>query len=165
MRAPVYLLLLWFSLLVQVTWAEPLTVRAAHPDMPLLLAVWFGLTADKRSAGVCGWGLGLAVDVMSAGPVGLHAFLYLIIALTIAVQRKALPGERNPLVHAVPAFAAVLFVHAAVPAMAAKLGGRGMELPLRAATADAVLAGIVGPVLFAILFRLPTGWSAKPAKV
>jgi rod shape-determining protein MreD len=164
MRLFAYVFLVWLSLLVQVTWVEPLSVRAARLDMPLLLAVWFGLTADRRAAGFCGWGLGLATDVLSAGPAGLHALLYLLISLTVASQRKALPGDRNPFVHVVLALAAVLLVHAAAPAASARLtGGAGGMQPGRA-LADAVLAAAVAPVLFALLNRLPTGWTADRAR-
>jgi hypothetical protein len=64
----------------------------------------------------------------------------------------------------VVALAAVLLVHAAVPAASARLTGGVGGMQLSRALADAVLAAAVAPVLFALLNRLPTGRTADPAR-
>lgn len=162
MRWLTFPLLVWFALLFQATWAEPLAVRGARLDVVLLLAVWFGLNADRREAGFCGFGLGLAQDVLSVGPVGPHALAYLGLCLLLANKRKHLAPDQ-PAAQMALAFGVVLIAHLAEP-LILKIAGGGTSPRFGSAVGDALLAGLVAPLLFGLLCNCKTGWTAKPAR-
>jgi len=168
----VYLILVWLAVLLQSTVpaaAELAGQRAggwgrlffviARIDWILLTVVWFGMNADRRSAGLCGWGLGMAADAFSVGPMGLHAILYFVVAHSIAGRRRLI--AQRPVTIALTTFIVVLLMRLMVPPILSRFGDNPMPVPWGRAFSAALFTGLAAPLIAAGLQRCRTGWDAK----
>ena len=102
----------WFLLLIAAAlvsgalltrWLPP----GLRPDLLLLMALYAGLRAPRPDALRAAWVAGLLKDLLSAGPLGLYALLYLGVAFAVGRLVEWL-SARSALVQGVTAFAAFL---------------------------------------------------------
>ena len=126
MRRLIWALLLIACLLVQ---AGPLARRVPpelRPDPVLLLALFAAARAEPAEAlGFC-WVAGMGRDLLSAGPLGQYAMLYLLVGLAVAQLRRLL-DVRLAVVQASSAFLAYSFVEGVCLATTAlTLGNRAV---------------------------------------
>lgn len=56
-------------------------------DLPLFLLIGLGFAARSHNAAILGFVLGLAVDLFQFGPFGLHAFVFCLVAWSLAEAR------------------------------------------------------------------------------
>lgn len=73
MRVPLYVLAISGGTLVQSTVVPVFGIAGVVPDVPLVLVVLLALHRGSEAGGLTGFGLGLAQDVMTGGPLGIHA--------------------------------------------------------------------------------------------
>ena len=66
-------LLLLFAALVQVTWAQHLTVLGVFPNLVLVVAVAIAWTHGQRAGLAAACAGGLVLDLEAPGPLGPHA--------------------------------------------------------------------------------------------
>jgi rod shape-determining protein MreD len=91
-----FAIVLYGVIAVQASLAPLMAVHSIRPDLPVVAAVYFGLTAKPQDAVVAGWLIGLAIDLSSVGyaeysNVGVHAlFLGLIVWLMVKARELAL---------------------------------------------------------------------------
>lgn len=86
MRWGVYLLLLLLAWVLQSTLLPLLGVRWL--DLLLVLALVYGLAAPVADARLAAWFTGLAQDLASSGPLGLHAFVLGLAVLGLTYVRE-----------------------------------------------------------------------------
>jgi len=121
----------------------PLSVSAAYrPDMFVVALVFLALRTTRRNALAICWLTGLVADVVSAGPLGLYALLYL--AAGMVILRLRTETERRPAVSYVPyAFGAalatrILYRFITSPGLLGGFSGRHGIILLTSAVATAV---------------------------
>ena len=146
MRRLTWALLLAACLLAQ---AGPLARHLppeVRPDPVLLLAIFAAARAEPAEAlGFC-WAAGLARDLLSAGPLGQYALLYLAVGMGMAQLRKLIDA-RLAIVQAASAFLAYSFVEGmglAITALA--LGNREIVSNAGALISGALVTAAVAPL-------------------
>jgi len=80
-------LLAGLFLVVTVRWPVSYTSWGVTPAWPFLLVLLLGLRARVQPAVVLSWCTGLGVDLLSLSPLGLHAFLFGLVALVLVRVR------------------------------------------------------------------------------
>lgn len=69
--------------ILAVRWPTTLADLGLQPWWPFLFVLLVGLRVRLAPAVVGSWSVGLAVDLLSLSPLGLHAFLYGLAALAL----------------------------------------------------------------------------------
>jgi len=83
---------LWFGVFLFVV----LSLQSSHvfqiyqviPDMLLIVFALFAIFQDRFTAEILGFCMGLAVDTLTGGWFGFHAFLYTFVAWFVGVYQK-----------------------------------------------------------------------------
>ena len=73
MRLPLYVLAVSGGALVQCTVVPIVGVGGVVPDVPIVLTVLLALRYGAEAGCLTGFALGLALDAVAGGPLGLHA--------------------------------------------------------------------------------------------
>jgi rod shape-determining protein MreD len=73
-----------------------LEINGATPQLPIIFVVFWALWADPQEAFRFSWGLGLAWDLVSPGPLGFHALVFGILGLTLANLGRWLNRDSTP---------------------------------------------------------------------
>lgn len=130
-----------------------------RPQPVLLLALFAALRTEPYEALAICWLAGLACDLLSAGPLGQYALLYLVAGAGAAQLRRLVDGRR-PLVQAASAFLAYSFVEGiALVATALVLGNPAILSNTAELFSGALVTAAAAPLacwLFG-LFRKPLG--------
>lgn len=116
-----------------------------RPDLFVILAVFAALRAEARTALPLCWLTGLAQDLLSAGPPGQYALLYLAAGAAIVAGRAKLDSRS-----ALTAVTLVSAVVAATECVAAWVSGREGLWP-----APGAFRGIAGASLVTACVALP----------
>ncbi len=69
------------ALIVQASFPDRLSLMGVKPDLILLLVIFYAVHQGSRAGIICGMLLGLAVDSLSAGIVGVNVFCYGMVGL------------------------------------------------------------------------------------
>lgn len=150
MRWGVYLLLLLLAWVLQSTLLPLLGVRWL--DLLLVLALVYGLAAPVADARLAAWFTGLAQDLASTDPLGLHAFVLGLAVLGLTHVREWVNNNlwwARWLVAFTVALPAqlILFLHQRFLGDAALSWGRIIS--------DSLLTSVVAALLAAAILGLP----------
>lgn len=104
-----------------------MAVGRVAPDLVLAVAIFLALVAPTYPALYAAWGLGLARDMTSGGPLGAWALLFLLAAAGVILCRRHFYIEKAPARLAVSVLAAVA-VNAAYLAAEGATSGRRVPL-------------------------------------
>ncbi len=70
-----FVLISYFMLIFQATLINSISIASVKPEIILLLVVFFALYNGSKAGMFCGMILGLCVDVLSGGIVGINSFV------------------------------------------------------------------------------------------
>ena len=170
------MLLGYLAVVLQTTLVPRMALGPAVPDVLLVVVVYVGLTAPPYPALLTGWGVGLAKDVTSGGPLGAWAALFLGVAgLVVVLRGRFFLGRtvaRALLVGLVAVGVGLLYL--AVCALSGAGDAAAVEgsapVPvcwigcLGKASADAAYSALLAVPLFKFLYRLraPLGLLDQP---
>lgn len=135
-----------------------LGMGGARPGCLLILVLYVGLWGRPAAALGVAWACGLTKDLFSAGPIGVHALMFLGVAAGVAALRHYLFIER-PFTQVVVALAASVACEAVHWAFLAAVhlhrrlpGGAGDAL------VGALYTAVLAPVMLALLRRTRSWW-------
>lgn len=144
----------WAAVLLaaELTLLERWSVRGARPEALLALACFAALFAKEPNQGLLAcWIVGMLKDVASAGPLGLHALLFVGAGWVVLQVRQVLFPE-SPLTQLAVAFIAACWVNAVAAAVVALAAG---PIPLKVVVLktllSAALTAVFAPVLALVL--------------
>ena len=154
MRWARFLLLAATLVILLVRWPAGLTAVGLLPWWPFLLVLLLGLRARIAPAVSLSWLLGLSVDSLSLGPLGLHAFLFGLTALALARIRGHLFAA-HPATQTVLALVLTLLVTLAL-LVRLNLAEPDFRLPghVPAAVLLSLLTGAAFPLVASLDLRL-----------
>jgi rod shape-determining protein MreD len=136
------------ALAAELTLLERWSVRGVRAEALLALACFAALYARESKQGLlAAWLLGLLKDVGSAGPLGLHALLFLGAAWGVLQVRTVLFRE-SPFTQLAVAFVAACWVNAAAAAFVSVTTGR---IPVGVIVGKTLLSGLLTAVLTPVL--------------
>src|SRR5579884_3280045 len=98
MRWPMYFILAYLSVALQVGLTPHLAYHGAAPNLVLLAAVFIAMHAPRDAALLGCFGLGVLQDLLTQQPPGLFALSYGLMALFIVGAQQAVYRE-HPLTH------------------------------------------------------------------
>ncbi len=110
MRWVSFAILIYIAVVLQAAAVPFISVNSIRPDLMVMIAVYYALSARTYDALIACWCIGLAIDLTSlsyqdAGNVGLHAFSLGLIALAI-IGIRGFTFRDSPLTQLLCAFAA-----------------------------------------------------------
>ncbi len=135
------------SLIVQCTWINLIAVFSIKPDLILLLVVFFGLYNDTRLSIFCGIMLGLGVDVLSSGIIGLNCFTMGCAGGFVALIKEKIYGD-NIITKIILPFFACVFQVVTYHILAANF----YRLPNPFENMPAIAGAVVYTTLFNLIF-------------
>ncbi len=140
------------ALAAELTLLERWSVMGARAEALLALACFAALFAkEPRQALSACWVIGALKDVASAGPLGLHALLF-VAAGWVVLQVRAVLFPESPLTQLAVAFIATCWVHAAAAAaVAVSAGGIPLGVVAVKTLLSALLTAVLTPFLLALL--------------
>ncbi len=149
------LLLAAVALAFELTLLERWSLKGARPEALLSLACFAALFARDSSQGLMvSWLIGLLKDLGSAGPLGLHALLFLGAGWVVLQIRQVLYRE-SPLTQIAVTFIAACWVNlAAAIVVAVTVGGIPVGVLLGRTALSALLTALMTVPLH---FTLSTG--------
>lgn len=132
------------ALAFELTLLERWSLKGARPEALLSLACFAALFARDSSQGlVASWLIGLLKDVGSAGPLGLHALLFLAAGWVVLQIRQILYRE-SPITQLGVTFVAACWVNlAAAIAVALTVGGIPIGVLLGKTALSALLTALL----------------------
>jgi rod shape-determining protein MreD len=138
------------ALAVQLSFFTDMRPFDAVADIMLLLVLAGGMVAGPRDGALCGFGIGIAYDLMLRTPFGLSALTYAIVGYAA--------GYLQGLVSAAPWWAAMLVMGAASSVSVAAYAVIGTIFGLKDAVSFHLLTvmGVVGVVN--LLLAVPALW-------
>ena len=148
MRWAAYFILVYFAIGLQVgLQAYVRTDGGSKPDLILLAVLFIALNAPRDAALLGAFGIGVATDLVTVGPLGLYALAYSIVAI-FTVSAQDLLKRSHPVTH----FAMAL--------MGALLGGliilvhgwiRGPGISITAMLGSALYTALLAPIVLGLL--------------
>jgi len=154
MRLLRWLLLALGACLLQSVVAPRYLPGPFRPELLLLMAAFVAMRGpDDEALPVC-WLLGLLRDVLSCGPLGAYALMYLLIGLLLPRLRASL-NPRSLVTHGLLGFAACLVVETLY--LVADSVRLGIAPPAAAAGAlfiTSLATGCLTPISFHVLERM-----------
>jgi rod shape-determining protein MreD len=155
MRSAITLFVAYLLLILQSTVLELLPVRMAAPSLGLLVVMHVGVSGkwSVSSASVVAFATGYLLDLVSGAPQGVHAFVFVLMALFARALsvRVAVTGI---VMSAAVSFVASLLAALIVVIVRAQVAPEGGYGGLRQAPIEAVLTAIAGPFVLGLLRRI-----------
>lgn len=148
MRLLPYILLGYIAVGMQVGFAGYVHLGGAAPNIVLIVAIFFALFAQKETALISCFTLGLMQDLLTQQRLGLYALSYGLLAIVV-VSTAAMVYREHPLTHAAIALAASLFtsilliIHGAIFGSAPGFGTSMLSAILTAFLAPAIIWGLM----------------------
>jgi rod shape-determining protein MreD len=166
MRSAITLFVAYLLLILQSTVLELAPVRMAAPSLGLLVVMHVGLSGkwSVSSASVVAFATGYLLDLVSGAPQGVHAFVFVLMALFARALsvRVAVTGI---VMSAAASFVASLLCALIVVIVRAQVAPEGGYGGLRQAPIEAVLTAIAGPFVLGLLRRIDGKIDATRARV
>lgn len=157
MRSIATLVVAFLLLLVQSTVLElaPGSVRAAAPGLGLLVCLHMGLSPrwSVSAAAVVALCTGYLLDIVSGAPQGLHALVFIVMAL-LARALATRFAVRGVVLTAAAGFSASLVAALLVVVVRAQIDPDVGYGGLRQAPLEALLTGLCGPVVLGLLRKI-----------
>jgi len=149
---------------LQTSLFTPFALAGAKPDLLLTLAIFLALYGDEEEWPLRFWLLGLFKDVLSVGPLGLHAFTFAIAAIAAGKLRREIFRD-HPINRALVVFFAALLANGTAAILQAVLLNSfrpGMLLTIL--FAEATYTAALAPAIMSVLmrFRLLLGIRRTP---
>jgi rod shape-determining protein MreD len=160
MRWASYFILAYLALGIQIGAGEFLRVGGAKPDLVLLAVIYIAINAPREAALGGAFGMGLMVDLVGLGPLGLYAFAYGIVAMFVVSMQEVVYRE-HPMAHLFIALIASLLV-STIGLVHGWL--HPPLLPLGVQFKTALYTAILAPIVLGILQRLKKGFAFKPRR-
>jgi rod shape-determining protein MreD len=143
-------------LLLQSTVMEVSSVHVVTPTLGLLTVLYVGFSPLKwgpGSAALVGLALGYLFDLVAAAPRGVHAFVFLVMALFARLLASRL-AVRGVVLKAATAFVASLLCACLIVVVRAQVSPESGYGGLRQAPLEALLTGAFAPPVLWLLGRL-----------
>ena len=140
------------ALVVETTLLSEFAWAGARPDLLVPVIAFAALFAAEPSRALfAAWGAGLLRDLGTAGPLGQHALIYLVLAWAIAGLRPLLFREHPLTQAAVGAIAGAVAALASAACTAAFAGGVPLGLCFARAGSSALVTALVAPVAITLM--------------
>jgi len=153
MRSAATLTVAYLLLILQSTVLELAPVHMVAPSLGLLVVLHVGLSSKWTisAAAVVSFATGYLFDLVSGAPQGVHAFVFVLMALCarLLTTRVAVQGI---VLSAVTSFVASLLASVLIVIVRAQVAPEGGYGGLRQAPLEALFTGFVGPIILG-LFR------------
>jgi rod shape-determining protein MreD len=143
-------------LLLQSTVMEFAPVHLVTPSLGLLMVVYVGMAPLKwtpSSAALVGFCMGYLFDLVSGAPRGVHAFVFLVMALIARAVAWRL-AVRGLVLKAATAFVASLVAAFLIVVVRAQISPETGYGGLRQAPLEGLLTAALGPPVLWLLSRL-----------
>jgi rod shape-determining protein MreD len=155
MRSAVTLTVAFFLLILQSTVLELAPLHIVAPALGLLVVLHVGLSPKwtVSSAAIVSFVTGYLFDLVSGAPQGVHAFVFVIMSLCARLlsTRVAVQGV---VLGAATSFVASMLSAALIVIVRAQVAPEGGYAGLRQAPLEALLTGIVGPLILGLFRRI-----------
>jgi rod shape-determining protein MreD len=160
MRWLSYLILAYLALGVQIGAGEFMRVGGAKPDLVLLAVIYIAINAPRTAALGGAFGMGLMVDLVGLGPLGLYAFAYGVVAMFVVSMQEVVYRE-HPMAHLMIAFIASLLV-----STIGLVHGwiHPPLLPLGVQFKTALYTALLAPIVLGILHKMKRAFAFKPRR-
>ena len=160
MRWASYFILAYVALGVQIGAGEFLRVAGAKPDLVLLAVIYIASNAPRAAALGGAFGMGLMVDLVGLGPLGLYAFAYGLVAMFVASMQEVMYRD-HPLAHLFVALIASLLV-STIGLVHGWIHPPLLDLAAQFKTA--LYTGLLAPVVLGVLQRAKRAFAFKPRR-
>jgi rod shape-determining protein MreD len=155
MRSAITLIVAYLLLILQSTVLELAPVRMAAPSLGLLVVMHVGLSNkwSISSAALVAFATGYLLDLVSGAPQGVHAFVFVLMALFARALsvRVAVTGI---VMAAASSFVASLLAALLIVIVRAQVAPEGGYSGLRQAPFEALLTAFAGPFVLGLLRRI-----------
>jgi rod shape-determining protein MreD len=127
----------------------------AAPSLGLLVVLHVGLSAKWTwsSAAVVAFATGYLFDLVSGAPQGVHAFVFVLMSL-FARALSTRVAVQGIVLAAATSFVASLLASALIVIVRAQVAPEGGYGGLRQAPVEALLTGIMGPLVLGLFRRI-----------
>lgn len=156
MRSTATLAVALLLLLLQSTVLEFAPMHMVTPAFGLLVVLHVGLSSEKwsaSSAALVAFCTGYLFDLVSGAPRGVHAFVYVVMALFARALASRL-AVRGLVFKAATSFVAALLAALLIVVVRAQISLEGGYGGLRQAPLEALLTAVFGPPVLWLLARL-----------
>jgi rod shape-determining protein MreD len=155
MRATATVFIALMLLLLQSTVLEFAPMHMVTPSLGLLVVLHLGLSEKwtAQSAVLLAFSTGYLFDLVSGAPRGVHAFVFVLMALFARAMAARL-AVRGLVFKAAAAFVASLLASLLVVVVRAQVSPEGGYGGLRQAPIEALLTGLFGPPVLFMLARV-----------
>ncbi len=166
MRSAITLVVAYLLLILQSTVLELAPVRMATPSLGLLVVLHVGLSSKWTisSAAVVAFATGYLFDLVSGAPQGVHAFVFILMALFARVLSTRL-AVQGILLSAATAFLASLLTSALIVIVRAQVAPEGGYGGLRQAPLEGLLTGFFAPFVLGLFRRIDGKVDAARSRV
>jgi rod shape-determining protein MreD len=166
MRSLITLLVAYLLLVLQSTVLELAPVRMAAPSLGLLVVLYVGVSPKWTlpAASIVALCTGYLLDLVSGAPQGVHALVFVLVAL-IARALSARVAVQGIVLSAATSFVASLLAAVLVVIVRARVAPEGGYGGLRDAPLEALLTAFAGPIVLGILRRIDGKLEATRARV
>jgi rod shape-determining protein MreD len=155
MRSAITLFVAYLLLILQSTVLELAPMHMVAPSLGLLVVMHVGLSSKWTisSAAVVAFATGYLFDLTSGAPQGVHAFVFVLMALFARALSTRL-AVQGIVLTAATAFVASLLAAALIVIVRAQVGPEGGYGGLHLAPLEALLTGIFAPVVLGLFRRI-----------
>jgi len=143
-------------LLLQSTVMEFSPVHLVTPSLGLLVVLYVGMAPLKWSAGsavIVGFGMGYLFDLVSGAPRGVHAFVFVTMALVARLLAWRL-AVRGVVLKAATSFVASIIAAFLIVIVRAQISPESGYGGLSQAPLEALITAVAGPPVLWLLARL-----------
>jgi rod shape-determining protein MreD len=160
------LVVAYLLLILQSTVLELAPVRMAAPGLGLLVVMHVGLSGkwSVSSAAIVAFATGYLLDLVSGAPQGVHAFVFVLMAL-FARALSVRVAVQGIVMAAATSFVASLLCALMIVFVRAQVAPEGGYGGLRQAPVEALLTAFFGPFVLGLLRRIDGKIDAARSRV
>jgi rod shape-determining protein MreD len=163
MAWPVYFILAYLAVGLQVGLAPHWRIGGATPNFVLLCAVFIAVHAPREPALLGCFALGAMQDLVTADTLGLYALSYGLFALTAAGSGQSV-YRGHPLTHV-----ALTLMGGVIAAIVVAVHGwlpwtHATRVPLLSLLGSALYTAILAPVVLGLLHRMRRAFAFQPSR-